>query len=184
MSVVVLVIAVMMLGGCASKPLLVGTQEVNAEFGRNPEEFLSRIEQIHKGMDEADVYKVLGLKEKQPNLIFLDALGVQAAMCGNCRFDPKDLAELKEHENILARRVGRRFVITAVDKRVFIRGASVVERKKGIDMGIVMVFEDRKLVLMRPDGNPYLETSESATIFGLVYNALIKNGLAGVLLVR
>ncbi|OGZ07457.1 MAG: hypothetical protein A3C93_03135 [Candidatus Lloydbacteria bacterium RIFCSPHIGHO2_02_FULL_54_17] len=177
--------AVVVLGaGCASKPMLVSTQEANAEFGRKPEELLAQIEKIHKGMPEVDVYRALGFKDRQPNLVFLDTTGVQQATCGNCRFEPKGLAELKEHEDTLARRTGRRFVITLIDKYVYIKGTSVVEQKKGTDMGIVMVFEDKRLILMRPDGNPHLDTSESTTLFGLLYDALVKKGLATLILFR
>ncbi|OGZ07141.1 MAG: hypothetical protein A3D65_03625 [Candidatus Lloydbacteria bacterium RIFCSPHIGHO2_02_FULL_50_13] len=180
----VLAVVVSLGSGCSSTPMKVGTQEINAEFAKNPQELLQLLERVEKGMPEAEVYKVLGITDKQANLTYLDATEVQQAMCGSCRFDPKSIEELKAHEDLLSQRVGRRLVITMVNKYVFIRNTSVVELKKGVDMGIVMVFQEKKLILMRPNGNPNLESSEAATLFGIIYGLMINKGLAGVLLLR
>lgn len=179
-----LAVVVSLGSGCASNQILVGTQEVNAQFAKDPDDLLRRLEGIYKGMPEADVYKALGITEKQANLTYLDATGIQQAMCGNCRFDPRSIEELTAHEELLSRRVGRRLTLTFIPKYVYMRGTSVVEHKKGVDMGIDMVFENRKLALMRPSGNPRLESYDTATFFGIVYGLMINKGLAGILMLR
>jgi len=174
--------ATLAISGCGSTGLKLGSREMNPEFAKP--EFLARIDQIEKGMSSAEVYQILGIKPNQSNFPLLDSAGVQGATCGNCRFDPKDLAELKEHEQRLADRTGRRLIIVDMDEYVSIKGASLVERETGAEMGLVFVFDKNKLIVLRPDGDPHADRVRKKTLFGLLYDVLIRKGLITIPLMK
>lgn len=162
------------ISACASLPISLGEQQVNATLFENPQDLQERVATFEPGMSETEVFSILGISRSTPNLEWLDDITINTIQNYNAQMTgvPAEIEAYRQSRR-LKKQTGIQLPYRFVEDFGYLdTPLNIVTKSTGFDLRLVVIFEDDELVYWKyPVGTENVETMKSFSIIGKAFHA-------------